>query len=75
MQEYVEAFEETFDRLAAMESLVTEVMQPATLLASFGDKNRSPFGYAFSSLQTVRENLHWETATATLIQEYDEQFP
>lgn len=73
MQDYVDAFEETFNRLAAMDSVVTGDMQVSMLLASFGDKNRSRFGCALSSLQTVQENLDWETATAMLLQEYDEQ--
>lgn len=73
MQDYLNAFEETFNRLGSVESVVTEDMQVAMLLASFGDKNRSPFVHAHSSLQRVHENLHWETETAMPLQEYDEQ--
>ena len=53
MQEYVDSFEEIFNRLAAMDSIVSEDFQVAMLLASFGDKNRSQFGFAISSLQTT----------------------
>lgn len=37
MQDYMEAFEEIFNRLAAMKSDVSEDLQVAMLLVSFGD--------------------------------------
>ena len=70
MQDYVDTFEEIFNRLAAMQSEIAEDLQVAMLLASFGDKSKSLFGYLIASMQAVQESLDWETATANLIQEY-----
>ena len=73
MQDYIDAFEEIFNRLAAMESDVAEDLQVAMVLASFGDKNKSSFGHVLAALQTIQEKLDWETVTASLLQEYEEQ--
>lgn len=73
MQDYVDHFEETFNRLSAMGSEVAEDMQVAMLLASFGDKRSSPFGHVLSALQTRDTELDWETVTSTLLQEYEDQ--
>ena len=72
MQDYVDTFEEIFNRLAAMQSEIAEDLQVAMLLASFGDKSKSPFGYLIASMQAVQESLDWETATVNLIQEYED---
>ena len=73
MQDFVDDFEEIFNRLSAMGSSVSEELQVAMFLSSFGDKNKSQFGSVIASLQTRQESLDWETATATLIQEYEDQ--
>ena len=59
MQDYVDGFEESFNRLSAMQSDIAEDLQFAMLLASFGDKNQSPFGHLIASLQAIQENLEW----------------
>ena len=56
-----------------MKNDVAEDLQVAMLLASFGDKNFSPFGYTISTRQSIQDNLDWETATATLLQEFDDK--
>lgn len=72
LQESVDSFEEIFNRLTAMSSDIDEELQVAMMLASFGDKKQSPFGHVFSSLQKIQEKLDWETTTASLLREYDE---
>ena len=68
MSDYIDTFEEVFNRLAGMDSAVNEDMQVAMLLASFGDKARSPYGHVISSMQTVDVNLTWEIVTSRLLQ-------
>lgn len=43
------------------------------LLASVGDKSKSPHGQVVSSLQTMSEKLTWESVTARLLQEFEEK--
>ena len=45
MADYIDAFEEAFNRLASMNSPVSEPMQVAMILASFGDKSKSEYGH------------------------------
>lgn len=73
MSEYITSFEELFNRLSAMERPIENDMQMAMFLASFGGKNKSAFGFVFASLQSYTSSPTWETATARLLQEYDEQ--
>ena len=73
MADYVASFEELFNRLTAMDSKIEDDMRVAMLLASFGDKNKSPFGHVIVSLQSTARDVNWDTVTARLIQEYDEQ--
>ena len=73
LQDYVDSYEEIFNHIAAMNSKVADDVQVAMLLASFGDKNRSTFGIAIASLQSMQESFDWETATAVLLQEYNDQ--
>lgn len=49
---------------------IADEMKDANLLAYFGNNSKSSFGYVMASLQS-REKLMWDTATATLIQEYN----
>lgn len=72
MGDYIDAFEEIFNRLAGMGSVIDEDMQIALLLSSLGDSNRSRYGHIIISLQTVRESLSWETVTARLLQAFGE---
>ena len=67
MSDYIGSFEEVFDRLAAMGTAVSEEMNVATLLSSFGDKFRSPYGHTVASLQTFGNSLNWEAVTARLL--------
>ena len=73
MSEYIGSFEEVFDWLAAMGTAVSEEMKVATLLSSFGEKLRSPYGHTLASLQTFDDTLNWEAVTARLLQEYEER--
>lgn len=73
MSDYIDAFEEIFNRLEGMQSAIAEDMQVAMLLASFGDKNKSPFGHAIYSLRSGSETPSWETVTAKLLQDSDEK--
>ena len=75
MQDYIDTFEELFNRLASMKSEIPEYLQVAVVLASFGDKHKSPFGHVIASMQSVHESVDWETTTARLLQEYEEQLP
>ena len=73
MPQYIDTFEEIFNRLASMDCKITEDLQVAMLLASFGDKNKSPYGQVVARLQTVTEILTWESASARLLQEFEEK--
>lgn len=73
VQDCINTFEEIFNRLSAIDSPIAEDLQVAMLLASFDDKRKFPIGHLIASLQTIQENLHWETATARLLQESEEQ--
>ena len=64
--------EEIFNRLAGMDSAVSEELQVAIFLSSFGDLNQSRFGHAISSPQNIQNTLSWETATSRLLQSYDD---
>ena len=72
MGDYVDSCEEIFNKLAGMGSTVSEELQVAMFLFSFGDLNRSKFGHAISSLQNIQDGLSWETATARLLQAYED---
>lgn len=72
MQEYFDLFGETLNRLEGMGSEVSADFQVAIILASFGDKNKSPFGHAIT-LQNLREGLDRGTATTHLLQEYEDK--
>lgn len=73
MSEYLDQFQTVYNRLAAMGSVVEEDMQIATLLASFGDKERSPFGHVVAALQASDSEISWQSATASLLQAYAEK--
>ena len=59
MQDYVDAFEGIFDRLAAMKGEIAKDLKVSMLLPSFGDKNQSAFGHQIASLQILQEKLDW----------------
>lgn len=52
---------------------MTDDLQVAMLLKSFGDKKESQFGPFIVSLQTRAGMLKGDTVTSILIQEYEEQ--
>ena len=68
INEFVDQFEELFNRMAGIENPDTEEMQVAHLLAAFGEKKSSPFGHVFAAMQSVGIEIFWETATARLMQ-------
>lgn len=72
MADFIDGYEEAFNRLAAMDSPVAEELQVAMLLSAFGDKNKSPFGQVVTSLQTMSGIVPWEVTNARLLQEYEE---
>lgn len=57
MSDYVDMFEEIFNRLSGMGSHIQEDMQIAMYLASSGDKGKSPYGHVISSMQTLTSQL------------------
>ena len=73
MGDYIVGFEEVFNRLKGMESAVVDDWQVAMLLASFWDKNKSPYGHAIYSLQSGTDTPAWETVTSKLLQESEER--
>lgn len=56
-----------------MQCEVSEDPRMATLLASFGEKNKSPYDHVIASIQSGIGASSWETAIARLLQEFDEQ--
>ena len=68
----IDNLELLFNRLEGMGSPVIHSMQVATLLASFGSTQESPYGSVVTALQTMKEeDLTLGKATARLLQEYD----
>lgn len=74
MQDYIEPFKEIFNCLSAMKGEVPEGAHVAMVLASSGDKNRSPFGHVKVSLATIQDKLDWVAATVSFLEEYENQF-
>ena len=53
---------------------MSESMQVAILIASFGNTSTSPYGAVITALQTITDDeLSWDRATARLLQEYSSQ--
>lgn len=50
MSEYIDGLESIFNRLAVMGSTVSDSMQVAILLASFGSTHESPYGAVVTAL-------------------------
>ena len=55
MGEYVDEIEEIFTKLDALNYPVTESLQVAILLSSFGNIDDSPYGPVVSALQTLAD--------------------
>ena len=72
MTDFVDEFEEIFNRLDGMGSSFPENMQVAMFLSSFGEKNQTLNGPIVAALQTTASDLSWEIVTARMLQEYDE---
>ena len=73
MGEYVDSFEEIYNRLKSMGCSIETEIRVATLLASFGDRDRSPYGHLVTALQLTAETSHWETVSAMLHQEFEDK--
>ena len=73
MSDFIDIFEEIFNKLDGMQSNIQEDMQVAMFLASFGNKFRSSYGQVIASLQTLVDALSWDTVTSRMLQEYDER--
>ena len=64
MGDYVDSFEEEFNRLGGIDSTASEELQVAIFISSFGDLNQTRFGHAISSLQNIQDSLSCETAAS-----------
>lgn len=73
MLDFVDQYEEIFNRLEGMGSAFPETMQVAILLSSLSEKSKSPYGAIVAAIQTAAKTLTWESVTARLLQEYDEK--
>lgn len=73
MSVYIDLFQTIFNKLAGIGSTVDDDTKVATLLASFGDKSKSPYGQLVTALQTTGTAVSWNTATARLLQEFNEK--
>lgn len=73
MGDYLDSFEEIFNRLSGMNSQVDESLQVAMLLASFGEKTQSDYGHVIATIQGSTEDLTWDSVAARLLQEYEEK--
>ena len=60
MSDFIDGFEEVFNRLEGMNSPYPEQMQVALFLSSFGEKSKSPYGPVVAALQTSPQTLTWE---------------
>ena len=69
MSEYINELEELFSKLESMECPISDSLQVAILLSSFGNVDESQYGPVISALQTL-ENLNWDSATARLLQDH-----
>ena len=72
MSVYIDQFQTIFNKLAAIGSPVNDDTKVATLLASFGDKTKSPYGQLVTALQATDSVISWNMTTARLLQEYSE---
>ena len=73
MSIYIDQFQTIFHKLADISSLVDDDAKVSTLLASFGDKSKSPYGQLVTALQTGENSVSWNTPTARLLQEFHEK--
>ena len=73
MGDYVDSFEEIYNRLESMNCTIEPEIQVATLLASFGDRDSSPYGHLVTALQMATEKPNWETVSAMLLQEFEDK--
>ena len=73
MSAYIDQFQTIFNKLAAIGSPVDDDTKVATLLASFGDKSKSPYGQLVTALQATDTAVSWNATTARLLQEYYER--
>lgn len=72
MQNYIDDWEQIFNRLSAINSPIQEKLFFGMLLTLLADKRQSPFGHTISSLQVIQDGLKWEKVTSRLMQEYGE---
>lgn len=66
-------FETLYNKLDIMKCNVRDDMRVATLLASFGDKNKTSFGHTIANIQSGNDAESWDAAASRLPQEFDEQ--
>ena len=73
MSAYIDQFLTIFNKLAAIGSPVDDDTKVATLLATFGDKSKSPYGKLATALQATDSVISRKMTTARLLQEYSER--
>ena len=73
MSDFIESFEEIFNRPEGIGAIFREQMKVPMLLAAFGEKTQSLYGHIVAALQNSGQDLYWETVTARLLQEFYEK--
>lgn len=73
MPDYITHFEGILNRLEMMQYIRSEYMQVTMLLASFGDKETSPFGNVINTIQGTEKAVSRDGAISRLMQEYEDQ--
>ena len=73
MSVYFDQFQTIFNKMAGVGSTVDNDTNVATRLAPFGDKSKSLYGKLVTALQTNGTVVSWNTATARLLQEFNEK--
>ena len=69
MSGFIDQFQTIFNKLAAIRSPVDDDTKVATVLASFGDKSKFPYGQLLTALQATDSLISWNMTTAKLLQE------
>lgn len=71
--DFIADFEDVYNRLSATGNEDSEPRQVATLLASFGDSEKPPYGHVITTLQLSKAALSWQATTSRLLQAYEEK--
>lgn len=69
----IDGFEKVSNRISAMDSSVSDLMEVSMVRVAFRDMSKSAYGHVVSSMQTMESEIPSESATARLPQEYAEK--